>query len=121
MAAQLLPLLVLTYTYFQSVETRKRWQIKVKSLIRPKTNIYHLIVLSDERKYFRNTISMPNRLDPDQDHCFVGPGREVIKLFACSTQLSTKFQPLIKTKIPSNKDVSSFKSLRCCIYHAYKC
>ena len=30
---------------------------------------------------------------------------EVIKLFSCSTQLST-FQLLIKTKIPTNKDVS---------------
>ena len=29
---------------------------------------------------------------------------EVIKLFSCSTQLSTKFQLLIKTKIPTNKE-----------------
>ena len=47
-------------------------------------------------------------------------GPEVIKLFSCSTQLSTKFQLLIKTKIPTNKEVSCFKSLRCCIYHANK-
>ena len=46
------------------------------------------------------------------------PGPEVIKLFSCSTQLSTKFQLLIKTKIPKSKDVSCFKSLRCGIYHA---
>ena len=26
-----------------------------------------------------------------------------------------------KTKIPTNKEVSCFKSLRCCIYHANKC
>ena len=26
-----------------------------------------------------------------------------------------------KTKIPTNKEVSYFKSLRCCIYHANKC
>ena len=46
-------------------------------------------------------------------------GPEVIKLFSCSTQLSTKFQLLIKTKIPTKKEVSCFKSLRCCIfYHA---
>ena len=32
-------------------------------------------------------------------------GPEVIKLFSCSTQLSTKFQLLIKTKIPTNKAV----------------
>ena len=31
---------------------------------------------------------------------FCQPGLEVIKLFSCSTQLSTKFQLLIKTKIP---------------------
>ena len=38
------------------------------------------------------------------------PGPEVIKLFSCSTQLSTKFQLLIKTKICTNKEVSCFKS-----------
>ena len=48
-------------------------------------------------------------------------GPEVIKLFSCSTQLSREFQLLIKTKIPTNKEVSCFKSLRCCIYHANKC
>ena len=42
-----------------------------------------------------------------------GPGTEVIKLFSCSTQLSTIFQMLIKTKIPTNNEVSFFKSLRC--------
>ena len=31
------------------------------------------------------------------------PGPEVIKLFSCSTQLSTKFQLLIKTKIPTSQ------------------
>ena len=35
-------------------------------------------------------------------------GLEVIKLFLCSTQLSTKFQLLIKTKIPKNEYVSCF-------------
>ena len=48
-------------------------------------------------------------------------GLEVLKLFSCSTQLSMKFQLLIKTKIPTNEEVSCFKSLRCCIYHANKC
>ena len=43
------------------------------------------------------------------------------KTFLCSTQLSTKFQLLIKTKIPTNKEVPCFKFLRCCIYHADKC
>ena len=47
------------------------------------------------------------------------PDPEVIKLFSRSTQMSTKFQLLIKTKIPTNKEVTSFKSLRCCIYPAH--
>ena len=47
-----------------------------------------------------------------------GPGG--YKTFSCSTQLSTKFQLLIKAKIPTNEEVSCFKSLRCCIYHAHK-
>ena len=33
-------------------------------------------------------------------------GPEVIKLFSCSTQMSTKFQLLIKTKIPTNEEIS---------------
>ena len=55
--------------------------------------------------------------------CLLGKdtGPEVIKLFSCSIQLSSKFQLLIKTKIPTNKEVSCFKSLRCCIKHANKC
>ena len=48
-------------------------------------------------------------------------GTEIIKLFPGSTQLSTKFQLLINSKIPTNKEVCCFKSLRCCIYHANKC
>ena len=50
----------------------------------------------------------------------VNPGPEVIKRFSCSTQLSTKFQLIIKTKILTNKEVSCSKSLRCCSYHANK-
>ena len=37
----------------------------------------------------------------------VRPGSEVI-IFSCSTQLSMKFQLLIETKIPTNKEVSCF-------------
>ena len=48
-------------------------------------------------------------------------GPEVITLFSCSIQLSKKFQLLIKTKIRTNEEVSCFKSLRCCIYHANEC
>ena len=63
-----------------------------------------------------------NREDPDQTASSEAEqsGPEVIKLFSYSTQLSTKFQLLIKNKIPTNEEVSCFKSLRCCIYHAYK-
>ena len=43
------------------------------------------------------------------------------KTFSCSTQLSTKFQLLIRTEMPINEEVSCCKSLRCCIYHANKC
>ena len=49
------------------------------------------------------------------------PGPEVIKPFSCSTQLSMKFQLLIKPEILTNEEVSYFKSLRCFIFHAYKC
>ena len=38
-----------------------------------------------------------------------------------STQMSKKFQLLVNTKIPTNKEISCFKSLRRCIYHADKC
>ena len=51
----------------------------------------------------------------------INPGPEVINLFSRSTQLSTKFQLLVETKIPIYEEVSCFKSLRCCIYHADKC
>ena len=40
---------------------------------------------------------------------------------SCSTQLSMKFQLLIKTEILINKEVSCVKSLRYCIYHDNKC
>ena len=42
------------------------------------------------------------------------PGPEVIKLFSCSTQLSTKFQLHIKTEVQENENVSCFKTLRYC-------
>ena len=35
-------------------------------------------------------------------------GPKVIKVFSCSTQLSTKFQMLSKTKISTSEKVSSF-------------
>ena len=55
------------------------------------------------------------------DHMYcTEPGPEAIKLCSCSTQPSTKFQLLIKPKIPTNEEVSCFKSLRGCIYHDNK-
>ena len=39
------------------------------------------------------------------------PGPEVIILFSCSTQLCTKLQLLIKSKIPRKKDKSCFSLL----------
>ena len=50
-----------------------------------------------------------------------GYNPEVINLFSCSTQLSMKFQLLIKGKMVKNKDFSCFKTLICCIYPADKC
>ena len=43
------------------------------------------------------------------------------KFCPCSTQLNTKFQPLIKTRLLKSKEVSCCKSLRCGINHANKC
>ena len=54
-----------------------------------------------------------NRIKLVEECC---PGPEVIKLLSCSTELSTKFQLLIKAKVPTNKEVSCFKSLKCCIF-----
>ena len=48
-------------------------------------------------------------------------GSEVIKLFSCSTQLSMKFQLLIKTKMLKNKYFSCFQNLRCFTYYATTC
>ena len=52
---------------------------------------------------------------------FSEPGPVVVQLDSCSFQLNMKFQLFIKTKIPTNKEVSCCKSLRCCIYHANEC
>ena len=46
---------------------------------------------------------------------------KVINLFSSSTQLSPKCQLFIKTYIPTNEEVSCFKSLICCNNHANKC
>ena len=46
------------------------------------------------------------------------PGLEVIKLFLCSTQLSMKFQLLIKAQLLKNDDFSRCQTLSWCIYSA---
>ena len=48
------------------------------------------------------------------------PGPKAIKLFSCSTQLSTKFQ-LIKTKIRKIKHFLALSLSDVGIYHANKC
>ena len=40
---------------------------------------------------------------------------------SCTSQLSIKFHLPIKIKMLIIKDFSCFQTLRCCIYHAYKC
>ena len=46
------------------------------------------------------------------------PDPEVIKTFACSTQLTMKFHTGFTTKMLENKDFSCFQTLKHCIYHA---
>ena len=64
-------------------------------------------------------LSELNDFSNSESSCYPGP--EVIKLFSCSTQLCRKFHLRIKTKILTIKEVSCFKSLRYCIYHANIC
>ena len=54
---------------------------------------------------------MSNILDPDQNQHSVSPGPEVIKLFSCSTQLSTKFILLINVKMPTIVGILTFISM----------
>ena len=65
----------------------------------------------------KNHISLVKYFTPQDIKTCKTIGLKVIKLFSCSTQLSTKFQLVIKTKIPTNEEVSCFKSLKCFIYH----
>ena len=43
------------------------------------------------------------------------------KMFFMLNSTEHEISTALKTKLPTNKEVSSFKSLRCCIYHANKC
>ena len=60
-------------------------------------------------------------IDQSQQSVLIWSGGYKTSFMLILTQLSTKFQLLIKTKIPTNEEVSCFKSLRCCTYHANKC
>ena len=51
----------------------------------------------------------------------LGPGAEFIKLFSCSTQLSTKFKMLINIEIAKIDVIFRFNSLKPAIYPADKC
>ena len=57
---------------------------------------------------FRNTIRVSDNLDSDHAPRFVGAGPEVIKLFSCSTQLSTKFILLINVKMTTIVGILTF-------------
>ena len=67
--------------------------------------------LTFSRNSFKNTIRVSNSLNPDQDQHFVSPGPEVIKLFSCSTQLSTEFILLINVKMPTIVGILTFISM----------
>ena len=45
-----------------------------------------------------------------EDYSILQKGPEVIKLFSCSTQLSTKFFLLINVKMPTIVDILTFRS-----------
>ena len=54
---------------------------------------------------------MSTSLDPGQAQHYVRPGLKVIKLFSCSTQLSTKFIMLINVKMPTIVGILTFISM----------
>ena len=58
-----------------------------------------------------NLITFANSLDPKQAQQNVQSGSEVIKLFSCSTQLSTKFILLINVKMPIIVGIFTFISM----------
>ena len=61
-------------------------------------------IIIKEKKASRKTTKLSNSFDPNTKH-FEGPGLAVLKLKSCSTHLSTKFQLLIQTKVPTNEEV----------------
>ena len=71
-----------------------------------------IIALYFEFYYFVFYISVLSMMQSDH---------EVIKLFFMLNSTVNEFLTAHKTKIQTAEDVSCFKSLRCCIYHANKC
>ena len=63
---------------------------------------------NDPQKKEKTTKTISKENNPDHLATQKPPGPKVIKLFSYSTQLSTKFQLLIKAKEPINKDVYLF-------------
>ena len=58
---------------------------------------------SDKLKLCPVCLRMANRVKPDLMKPEDDPGPKVIKLFSCSTQLSMKFNLLMKTKMLKNE------------------
>ena len=87
---------------------RKESKQKQKTLTLAVSLIFKiwLPVITFEWNIFLNT----QKTGKTSENLMSGP--QVIKLFSCSTQLSTEFQLLIKTKILTNKEFC-FKSLVC--------
>ena len=83
--------------------------------------ICYNVTMGGPQSFICSTIGLCKRLLLASDQIGLELWPEVIQPFSCSTQLSTKFHLLIKTKTPTNKEVSCFKSRRCSIHHANKC
>ena len=61
---------------------------------------------------FTNTGFKPSKIcSRNQFKIWLCPGPEVIKLFSCSTQLSTKFTKLINVKMPTIVGILTFISM----------
>ena len=102
--------------------------LRVNVFLQVSTTLVQRIICHMQSRQSRQLHSIP--LSVDQDESMVSKSNQPacasssILMFGVSvcmisiahttlsTQLSTKFQLLIKTKIPTNKDVSCFKSLR---------
>ena len=59
-------------------------------------------------------------MDPDQTALLGTVRARGYSTFFMLNSTEREISTAHKTKIPTNEEVSCFKSLRCCIYHAYK-